>query len=313
MQSVVLNMQTEILDRRHLTDAEARPMAELLAKVFTKRRASTSGCALLMDNWRDYDGPEELYPRSVIIREGGRVVAHAAAAPRTIGTSEGDLTVLGLVHGRTDPDARGRKLGQTVVRAVFDLVDHGPYPHCAVSNVAQRAAVLREARRGAGHESNRQLARRRSDCESVLGRSRDALSRREALAGGRDRPPRTGVVEMARVASAISRLQLDSPLRSTVHSRQLLAAIDDLGFERGEFVEPGHHDFFGSEVFGEPRVRRVMPGFGFEQAGVERGELCILHVLGEHVEPFARAGFDQCRPRAADRRPAAAPACGPGR
>ncbi len=57
------------------------------------------------------------------------MIAHAAALPRTIGTSEGELTVLGLAHVATDPDERGRKLGQAVVRAAFELVDHGPYSH----------------------------------------------------------------------------------------------------------------------------------------------------------------------------------------
>lgn len=121
-------MQTEVLDRRHLKLAEARPIAELLAKVFTKR-GFEERLALLMEKWRDYNGPEELHPRSVIIREGDKVLAHATAAPHTIGTSEGDLTVLGLAHVATDPEARGLKLGQTVVRAVFDLIDHGPYSH----------------------------------------------------------------------------------------------------------------------------------------------------------------------------------------
>jgi predicted N-acetyltransferase YhbS len=126
--AATLMTQTEVLDRRKLTLADARPIAELLAKVFTKR-GFEERLALLMEKWRDYDGPEELHPRSVIIREGDKVLAHATAAPHVIGTSEGDLTVLGLAHVATDPDARGRKLGQTVVRAVFDLVDHGPYQH----------------------------------------------------------------------------------------------------------------------------------------------------------------------------------------
>ena len=121
-------MQVEILDRRHLTEAEARPVAELLVSVFP-RRGLDERLGKLVNDWRDYRGPEATYPRSMIIREGERVLAHAAASPRTIGTNEGELTVAALSHVATDPEARGRKLGQAVVRAVFDLVDHGPFQH----------------------------------------------------------------------------------------------------------------------------------------------------------------------------------------
>ncbi len=121
-------MQIETLDRRHLTEAEARPVAELLAKVFP-RRGLDERLAKFVNDWRDYRGPEATYPRSMIIREGGRVLAHAAAAPRTISTREGELTILALALVATDPAARGRKLGQAVVRAAFELVDHGPFSH----------------------------------------------------------------------------------------------------------------------------------------------------------------------------------------
>ena len=122
-------MQVEVLDRRNLTEAEARPVAELLFKVFP-RRPLEDRLALFISQWRHYDGPDEFYPRSMIIRDGSRVVAHAAGPPRTIGTSEGDFTVAALALVATDPDYRGQKLGQAVVRAVFDLVDHGPFAHC---------------------------------------------------------------------------------------------------------------------------------------------------------------------------------------
>jgi predicted N-acetyltransferase YhbS len=121
-------MQVEVIDRRNLTEAEARPVAELLFKVFP-RRPLEDRLALFISQWRHWDGPEKYYPRSMILRDGSRVIAHAAAAPRTIGTTEGDLTAAALAHVATDPDYRGQRLGQAVVRAVFDLVDHGPYEH----------------------------------------------------------------------------------------------------------------------------------------------------------------------------------------
>jgi len=121
-------MQVEILDRRNLSQADARAIAELLVRVFP-RRTLEERLDMLLGQWRDYDGPEEMFPRSAIVRDGPRVIAHAAVWPRTIGTSEGDITVLALAQVCSDPDRRGERLGQAVVRAVFDLVDHGPFAH----------------------------------------------------------------------------------------------------------------------------------------------------------------------------------------
>lgn len=121
-------MNVESIDRRNMSDTDARAVAELLVKVWT-RRTFEERIERLQNEWRDYTGPEAIYPRSFVIRDGSRVIAHAAALPRTIGTSEGDLTIVALAQVCSDPELRGRKLGQAVVRAVFDLVDHGPYEH----------------------------------------------------------------------------------------------------------------------------------------------------------------------------------------
>ena len=122
------NMRIETLDRRNISDTDARAIAELLTSVWS-RRTFDERMAQIQDTWRHYDGPEAMFPRSMVIRDGSRVIAHAAAVPRTIGTSEGDMTILALAQVCTAPDQRGNKLGQAIVRAVFDLVDHGPYPH----------------------------------------------------------------------------------------------------------------------------------------------------------------------------------------
>jgi predicted N-acetyltransferase YhbS len=121
-------MQIETLDRRKMTEADARAIAELLVKVFPQRTFEQR-LEQLLGQWRDYRGPEDEFPRSLIVRDGGRVIAHAAAWPRTIGTSDGEMTVLALAQVCTDPTRRGERLGQAVVRAAFDLVDHGPFPH----------------------------------------------------------------------------------------------------------------------------------------------------------------------------------------
>jgi len=122
-----MDHQIETLDRRRLSEADARAIAELVVAVWPKPgRTVESFSAELLSQWQDYDGPEDEHPRSFLIRDGGRVVAHSSAYPRTIGTSMGDMRVMALARVCTDPALRGRGLGDAVVRAAFELVDNGP-------------------------------------------------------------------------------------------------------------------------------------------------------------------------------------------
>jgi predicted N-acetyltransferase YhbS len=122
-------MDIETLDRRRLSEDDARAIAELIVKIWPKPgRTIDTMAADMASRWRDYRGPERQHPRSFVIREDGRVIAHASFDPRTIGTTQGDMTVLALARVCTDPAARGRKLGQAVVRRAFDLVDGGSFP-----------------------------------------------------------------------------------------------------------------------------------------------------------------------------------------
>jgi predicted N-acetyltransferase YhbS len=82
----------------------------------------------MINQWRAYRGPEEQHPRSFVVREGDRVIAHASFDPRTISTRNGELTVLALARVCSDPAVRGRKLGQAVVQAAFEPVDQGAFP-----------------------------------------------------------------------------------------------------------------------------------------------------------------------------------------
>lgn len=119
----------ETIDRRTTSEADARAIAELVVSIWPKiGRTVETFTADILTQWKDYRGPEDEYPRSFLIREAGRVVAHSSVYPRTIGTSKGDITVLALARVCTDPAVRGRKLGDAVVRATFSLVDHGPFP-----------------------------------------------------------------------------------------------------------------------------------------------------------------------------------------
>ena len=82
----------------------------------------------MLDIGRGYLGSEAQAPRSFLLREGGRVIAHAAIIHRTIGTAQRDLTIAGLTKVCSDPDRRGRGLGALVVRPVFELVDRQVFP-----------------------------------------------------------------------------------------------------------------------------------------------------------------------------------------
>lgn len=123
----ITRMPIETLDRRTMTQDKALSIAELLSKVWPRRTAEVRAGELLRSG-ANFQGPEAFYPRSLVIREGDRVIAHAGVAGRIIGTSQGDITILALSQVCTDPDVRGRKLGQTIARAALDLVDHGPFP-----------------------------------------------------------------------------------------------------------------------------------------------------------------------------------------
>lgn len=117
-------MQVETLDSRHITSDEALAIARLIAKVWPKpdkNEAFRQHQMLTMG--QGYHGPDNQAPRSLVIREQDRVIAHAAVIPRTIGTSQGDLTIAGLCKVCSDPTLRGKGLGELVVRGVFDLVD----------------------------------------------------------------------------------------------------------------------------------------------------------------------------------------------
>jgi predicted N-acetyltransferase YhbS len=122
-------MNIETRDSRAISEADARATMELVCAIWPKPgRTVDSMTADLLDRWKQYDGLEAQHPRSFFIRAEGKVIAHAAAVPRTISTTAGDITILALARVCTDPSARGRQLGRAMVRAAFDLVDNGTFP-----------------------------------------------------------------------------------------------------------------------------------------------------------------------------------------
>ena len=122
-------MQVETLDRRSLSERDARAIANLVASIWPKPgRTADSLAAEMVNQWRSYQGPEEQHPRSFVVREGERAIAHASFDPRTIRAGDNEITVLALARVCSDPAMRGRRLGQAVVRAAFEVVDQGAFP-----------------------------------------------------------------------------------------------------------------------------------------------------------------------------------------
>jgi predicted N-acetyltransferase YhbS len=123
-----MTMDIETLDRRKLSEADALAIAVLIVSIWPKPdRTAATLAADMRKQWRNYSGPERQHPRSFVVREDDRVIAHASFDPRTISTSQGELTVLALARVCTDRAVRGRKLGQAVVRAAFKPVDDGSF------------------------------------------------------------------------------------------------------------------------------------------------------------------------------------------
>src|SRR4029078_2578447 len=122
-------MQIETLDAQNYDEATARAIADLLCRVWPKPgRTVEMRVEKMKAAGPGYKGPEQQRPRSLYIREGERIVAHSGVDVRTVGTSQGDVTVLALARVCTDPAERGRNLGAAVVRETFKLVDEGVYP-----------------------------------------------------------------------------------------------------------------------------------------------------------------------------------------
>ena len=122
-------MHIETIDRRKIDEPTARVMAELLCVVWPKPgRTVETRVAEMVNGWKDYRGPESQFPRSFLIRENGRAIAHAGIVPRTIRTGAAEFTIAGLTGVCTDPAARGRGLGELLAREAFKTVDDGTFP-----------------------------------------------------------------------------------------------------------------------------------------------------------------------------------------
>ncbi len=131
-------MQVETLDARSLSEADARGIAELLVRVWPKSPKTVEvRQRQMLEMGRDHQGSDLQAPRSFVVREEGRVIAHSAVIPRTIGTSQGEITIAGLTRVGTDPNERSRGLGALIVRPVFELVDQGAFSFSLFQTTAE--------------------------------------------------------------------------------------------------------------------------------------------------------------------------------
>ncbi len=117
-------MQIETLDARTFTDADARAIGELLAIVWPNpEKPAEVRMQQMLEMGQDYTGSDAQAPRSYIVREAGKVIAHSAIIPRTIGTTDGQMTIAGLARVCADPNQRGRGLGVLIAKAALEQID----------------------------------------------------------------------------------------------------------------------------------------------------------------------------------------------
>jgi predicted N-acetyltransferase YhbS len=122
-------MNVETWDARTLTLDQARAIGELLVQVWPKPNVTVEDRASQQLAFgRSFSGSDGQAPRSYVVRDSERVIAHALIFPRTILTTAGDMTIAALARVCSDPALRGRGLGEAVVQAAFAPVDAGDFP-----------------------------------------------------------------------------------------------------------------------------------------------------------------------------------------
>jgi predicted N-acetyltransferase YhbS len=129
LSAVIAAMPVEIWDVREFTPAQAKQIGDLIAQVWPKPHLTAADrVEQQLALSRQYQGKPGLAPRSFVVVEDDRVMAHAAMLPREIRTTQGDMIIGGLARVCTDSKVRGRGLGELVVRAAFGTVDAGDFP-----------------------------------------------------------------------------------------------------------------------------------------------------------------------------------------
>jgi hypothetical protein len=116
-------------DARSLTREQARAIGDLLVRIWPKPNVTVEDRSQQQLAFgQSYAGPEPLAPRSYVVLDGDRVIAHALVFARTIRTDAGEMTIAALARVCSEPELRGQGLGEAVVRAAFAPVDRGDFP-----------------------------------------------------------------------------------------------------------------------------------------------------------------------------------------
>jgi GNAT superfamily N-acetyltransferase len=82
----------------------------------------------LLRRWSTYDGPRQEQPLYHLIYQAGELVALAHTFGRTIGSSEGMLTVMGLANVCVEKGLQGQGFGRQAAEAALARVDRGDFP-----------------------------------------------------------------------------------------------------------------------------------------------------------------------------------------
>jgi predicted GNAT family N-acyltransferase len=138
MQANAMALEIETWDLRRLTPERARAVAELLVQVWPKPHLTVDDRTdQMLAYGREFAGLAGPMPRSFVVREDGRVIAHAVVFPRTIRTADGEMTIAALARVCTEPKRRGQGLGEAVAREAFAAVDRGEFPFSLFQTTAQ--------------------------------------------------------------------------------------------------------------------------------------------------------------------------------
>ena len=111
-----------------ISEADALAIGELLSATWPGRDREERAEQLLTLG-REYEGPKKLAPRSFVVFDKDRVIAHAQAFARRIAIGDQRLLIQALAKVTSASDRRGEGLGALVVQACFDLVDQGQFEH----------------------------------------------------------------------------------------------------------------------------------------------------------------------------------------
>jgi predicted N-acetyltransferase YhbS len=119
----------ETWDVRTLTPAQARAIGQFVYEVWPRPNVTVEDRVQQLLSVADgYRGSERQAPKSFVIRDGDRVLAHSQIYARAVRTTDVELVIGALARVGTVPEQRGKGLGETIARAALGAVDRGDFP-----------------------------------------------------------------------------------------------------------------------------------------------------------------------------------------